>query len=178
MMLVRRASLAEQDAVEALASTDKATKEFAYLWRRFGNWTDRSMPIVAVEAQAVVGFHAAAFGRVYVNSYYQITAPAVRGRGVGGAMVAFLLTEAQRLSCTRLKFKVPHASAGQAFWEGFGLRPFGRDPKHLLYDIALGGVTTPSHLATADHALPDEAVRRYIAGGVELLDAPRAGLFR
>jgi GNAT superfamily N-acetyltransferase len=172
---IRRATLEDQAAVEALSQTDSAVKEFKYLWRRYQNWVAEHMPIIAVvEGLGVVGFHAATFGREYVNSYYQMTAPAVRGQGVGGAMVALVLNEAARVACRRLKFKVPHDSAGQRFWEGFGLRHFGTDAKHRLYDVSLAGIVTPGDLsrATVGH-IPEAAARRYQLAGVQFVEPAR-----
>lgn len=155
---VRRARLDEQDAVEAMSQQDKSTKEFKYLWRRFQNWGDeRSMPIVAeAEDGTLVGFHAASFGRRYVNSYYQLTLPVARGQGVGGAMVEFLIQQAHLYGSERLKFKVPPDSDGQRFWEGFGLTPCDRDEKHLLYDVSLYAVSSAKDLATADCTKPTQ----------------------
>lgn len=169
-MMTRRALVAEQEAVETLSQTDKSTKEFKYLWRRYKNWADeRSRPIVAAHDDDLFGFHAAAFGALYVNSYYQLVAAEARGRGVGGQMVEFLLREAQRLGCRRLKFKVPPGSEGQAFWEGFGLRPIGADRAHLLYDASLDGVSCAADLARSEvGAIPEQAMRRYERSGVRL----------
>ena len=169
---VGRATLDDQDRVEKLSQSDKAVKEFKYLWRRYGNWgNERSYPIIAVsdEDDLLVGFHAAAFGRFYVNSYYQLVAPEVRGTGLGGRMVGFLLSEAQRLGCVRLKFKVPHDSEGQRFWEGFGLQPFGKDARHYLYDYSLEGVTKPSDLARAKAQILERDMDRYRLSGIEVL---------
>jgi len=173
----RRALPTEQEAVEALSQTDKATKEFKYLWRRFDNWTEASTPIVAVDTDgALIGFHAAAFGRAYVNSYYQLTTAQARGRRVGGTMVEFLLVEAHRLRCVRLKFKVPPGSAGQRFWEGFGVLPFATDAKHALYDISLEGVRTAADLKRADCTPPVQLQLKYLRRGATLLE--NSGLFQ
>lgn len=176
-MNVRRAEPEEQASVEALSATDPATKDFAYLWRRYRHWAEASArPIVAVDGDVIVGFHAAAFGSTTVNSYYQLTAPAVRGHGVGGAMVEFLIAEAHRLGCARLKFKVPFASDGQRFWEGFGLHAFGEDDRHLYFDVSLVGVHAAADLAHAVHLLPVDVRRRYKAAGVRNMQ-PVADLF-
>lgn len=175
---VRRASLADQDAVERASQSDAAVKEFKYLWRRYGNWADASaLPFVAMRGAEVVGFHAATFGAEHVNSYYQWVSPRVRGRGIGGRMVAAVLAEARRVGCARLKFKVPHDSDGQRFWEGFGLRPFGTDAKHRLYDVSLQGVETPSDLARAASVLTKGQADRYRRKGVTVTGGVDGELF-
>ncbi len=140
----------ERAAIESLSRQGgAATRDFVYCWHRWGNWDGHHAPIVAVrppvrpfDVDQVIGFHAAAFGRHYVNSYYQFLLPECRGQGLGGQMVDLLLRTAAKRGCPRLKFKVPFDSDGQRFWEGFGLRPYGKDAKHYLYDLSLRDVHT------------------------------------
>lgn len=168
----------ERPSVEALSQMDRAVKEFKYTWHRWGNW-GRHNPIVVVEVtqNIMVGFHAAAFGRRsgYVNSYYQFVAPQYQGHGLGAQMVTFILQQASALGCTRLKFKVPKASAGREFWEGFALRPFGEDKQHALFDVSILAITKVEELMTSASALcdpaliPEASLKKYTARGVTLL---------
>lgn len=163
--------LTNRVAVEALAKTDPATKDFPYLWRRYRNWEEsNARPIVAFVDGDLLGFHAAVFGKTYVNSYYQLTHPSIRGQGVGGIMVEKLLALAHELGCSRLKFKVPKGSDGQRFWEGFGLRAFGEDDHHYVFDVSLVGVSIAADLGQASRQIPDKYLRQYERYGVVVTD--------
>lgn len=135
-MICRQAKEDEQEAVERLGSTDPETKDFRYLWRRYGNWNEKNNPIIVID-NAIIGFHAAAFGRIYVNSYYQLVAATHRGQGVGGMMVQELVRIGNERGCLRLKFKTPFGTDGERFWRGFGLKPFAKDEKQYLFDCVL-----------------------------------------
>lgn len=170
-VIISVCTLADQSAVEAFAKSDPATLDFPYLWRRYKNWEKPyTFPIIATFVDRIRGFHAAAFGKTYVNSYYQLTHPNVRGQGVGGAMVAKLIELAHERGCTRLKFKVPRISDGQRFWEGFGLRAFGEDSHHYLYDVSLEGVVVPADLADADRVIPPRYIAQYERFGAAITD--------
>lgn len=174
-MITRIATDDEQEAVEALAVQDKEVHEFKYLWRLYRNWGKNNPIVASAETHdEICGFHAATFGKRnhYVNSYYQFVLPKYRGAGVGGMMVACLLTTAGVLNCTRLKFKVPFGSMGQRFWNGFELTPFGRDEKHFLYDVDISEAHTPSDLKEAPcnwQSIPEKVLQRYVNNGVEVI---------
>jgi len=161
-----------QAEVEALARSSDAVKDFVFLWRRYRMWPTEP-PFIALDGAGgrLLGFHAARFGRLHVNSFYQLVAAEARGRGVGGAMVDALLAEAIRRGCSRLKFKVHPGNDGHAFWSGFGLRPFATDADetHLLFDISLSGVERASDLARVRHEAPPESVLRRYRGALKLI---------
>jgi len=170
-MKVRLATLEDQEQVETLNQLDPAVKDFKYLWRLFKNWKPNSMPIVAEKDEKLVGFHAASFGKKYVNSFYQFTHKKIRGQRVGGEMVAFLLTEAKRLEIPRLKFKVPFESDGRIFWEGFGVVPFALIPwpEELLFDICLSSVWEPSDLKGKGKYVPTRTLEQFKLKGAVIL---------
>jgi len=166
-MTVRLSTVSEQLAIEAMAASDPAVKEFVFLWRRWKNWESHP-PIVVLddsqESPVVVGFHAVSFGTRsrYANSMYQFVMPRMRGQRLGGLMVDYLLALAHVRGCTRLKMKTPFESQGRTFWEGFGLHPFGRDDHHVLFDVSLDGVTCGADLARVDsYAVPAPYLAKY-----------------
>src|SRR5688572_4495698 len=120
MSNVRFADPSERKMVETMAASDKAVRDFTFSWTRWGHWDEGNYPIVAEENGELAGFHAAVFNKRngYVNSYFQYTRPEFRGIGLGAAMVAFILFNAAKRGCTRLKFQTPVNSQGQAFWQG------------------------------------------------------------
>jgi len=172
MVIVRFAVDNEQEEVEELAATDPETKDFKYLWRRYGNW-GKINPIIAFEDVdgEIIGLHAVTFGtrNHYANSYYQLVAPAFRGQGVGGKMVDQMIKSAKSAECTRLKFKTPFDTDGERFWRGFGLMPFAQDEKQFLFDVDISNVQTLADLRSVTGDIPMSAMKGYERAGVTIL---------
>lgn len=162
----------EKDALIAFSRTNKATKELGYVWTRWGNFGKHD-PVLAITPDGQIrGFHAATFSvrSKYVNSYYQLVADELVGRGIGGRMVDALLQKAAALDLQRLKFKVPPGSAGERFWAGFGLAPFGKDAKHHYYDAPIAGLTSVTQLMGIGRSVvPAKELDAYTKRGVEIL---------
>jgi len=133
--------------------------------------------VVAVTGTELIGFHAATYTPRYINSYYQMVALTARGRGVAGAMLDQVLLIGVAHGSQRLKFKLKFDSDGRAFWEGFGLRPFGKDDVHLLYDVSISGVRCAADLTASSIELPQTVAAGYQRRGVQLLYEDRSKLF-
>lgn len=175
---IRFAEITERKQIEELCSQDKAVKDFKFNWTRWGHWLAGNYPIALISSDMVYGFHAAVFNKRngYVNSYYQYVHTMLRGKGYGAAMVDFLLFNAQSKNCVRLKFQTPINSSGQAFWMGFGLKPFGRTDSHIYFDIDISGVydvfglsqLKPHRFAWKNFPLTSQ--RTYTQKGIRLIE--------
>lgn len=141
----------EERQVSALADTFQATKDAGKIWTRWGAW-DRNPPVVALDGDTVIGFHAVMYGRRnnYVNSYYQGVDPSYQGRGIAGDMVRVMLAEAVRLRLQRLKFRAGQGSPGEAFWRGFGCEPFAEQHGEYIFDLDLSGLPAAIQLHGGD----------------------------
>lgn len=134
MLEVRFARDDEQAQVEQLAQTDPVIKDFVYVWRRWKNW-GRSNPAVALVDGKIVGFQAVTFGvrNLYVNTYYITVHPDFRGQRIASALMQFILQEARKRGCKRLKLKTkPEGSDGHLFWTKIGAQIV-----EYVYDVSL-----------------------------------------
>jgi GNAT superfamily N-acetyltransferase len=131
----------ERDAVIELSERFHQTHEMSRIWTRWGSW-EMSPPVVAADGDRVIGFHTVTYGKRngYVNSYYQGVAVDYQGKGIAGDMVRVVLIEAIRLRMRRLKFRANKGSPGDAFWQGFGARPFAEQHEQHIFDVDIGGL--------------------------------------
>jgi len=168
-MVIRFSVLEEREEIEVLSQTDQAVKDLKYLWRFWKNWKPNSMPIVAREHGRLIAFHAASFGKKYVNTYFRLTLPEFRGQGVGRKMRDFLLAEAQHRSIPRYKFKMS-VNEDEQFWTGHGVEPFGRKGEEFLFDVDISEVCCTQDLKPSlCHCIPENLIERYEDRGVEIL---------
>jgi GNAT superfamily N-acetyltransferase len=171
---VRYSTRDDKDAVVALAKGLRQVKDFAYVWERWGNWGPHPPIVIQDHDDRIIGFWAITMSArsKYVNSYFLGVEAGHQGRGLGGQLLAFMLTDAHAKGMKRLKFKAAKDDKGQAFWQGFGCQPFGDKGDERLWDLDIEGVVTVEAFIewmkkTEQHApMPDAERRRHQRNGV------------
>jgi GNAT superfamily N-acetyltransferase len=155
-VVIRRATIEDQAAVEALAKVSlPVIRDMKYVWRRFKGW-DSSPPYVAEINGEIVGFHAVQFlKKSYVNSYYLCVSKEHKGKGIGGALLEAVLEEANNRGLTRYTNKAATSNEGVLFYRGFGINEFcvsKRFPDghvEYLFDFNIAGIRTIPQLIAA-----------------------------
>jgi GNAT superfamily N-acetyltransferase len=162
------------------ASDQRILKEFNTLWRLPSYWPNHP-PLLAFYAnpakgipETFVGLHAHSVtkqGTRYINSLMQWVHPKMRGLGLGGHMVDYMIRHA---NAERLKMRTPFQGDGYDFWTGFGVEPIGKihDREEYVFDLSLAGISNIEDFvarAKAGCAVPSTdnlTLRRYKRDGV------------
>lgn len=156
VIVVRRATLEDQAAVEAIAKASlPVIRDFKFIWRRDKSW-EPSPPFVATINGEIVGFHAVKFlQKTYVNAYYLCTAEEHKKKGVAKAIMQEVLKEAAARGLTRYTSKAATDGQGYSYYTSLGLVPFcisARKPKgaiEYMFDFSIEGITTIDQLKVA-----------------------------
>lgn len=125
---IRRATLADLDALVALERRAFSTDHLSSRQYRHHIASDRARVLTAVDASGLLG-KAVVFFRRYTDIarlYSIAVAHEARGRGLGEALLAAVERAARARGCRRLRLEVRQDNAGAIrLYERLGYRRFG-----------------------------------------------------
>lgn len=137
--------------------------DFIFQWYRYRNWENHPPAVAVDDTGRLAGFHGYIITNTgYLNSMFQFVRPEYRGQGIAGAMVEFILAEGLSKGVTRMRMRCPIGKDGDIFWQGFGLKPFGRTDDEHFYDFPLTGVSCLKDLIThANELCADRTFKQF-----------------